>query len=223
MGMLLFLTGLLGTGVSVALIVIKAIKKQPKKNAIIAAAVCFVLFIVGCVFPSGDKDKTSTPPAESSTAVNAALPKADAPAEEVPPPKEETPAEAAPSEEVPPDESVEAKFERKVKEYISNNYSQTVLDRVTINPDLGTDADGDYIALVYLTWNVKNKGQTSKDMLTMYSEDMAVRVYDDMPEIQELAVFWTVPYLNNGSAKLSFERNDKGMAYTDKVFDSNFN
>ena len=44
----------------------------------------------------------------------------------------------------------------------------------------------------------------------------------DLPEVQELAVFWTVPYLNNGSAKVSFERTEKGMKYTDKVFDKNF-
>ncbi len=67
-----------------------------------------------------------------------------------------------------------------------------------------------------------NKGDTSKKMLDMYSSDMAVHVYEDLPEIQELAVFWTVPYLNNGSAKISFERKSNGMAYIDTVFDQNF-
>lgn len=41
----------------------------------------------------------------------------------------------------------------------------TQIDRTTINDDLGTEADGNYIALVYLTWNQKNTGKTSKKML----------------------------------------------------------
>lgn len=57
----------------------------------------------------------------------------------------------------------------------------------------------------------------------MYSEDMAARTYEDLPEVQELAVFWTVPYLNNGNAKISFERANGGMKFTDTIFDANFN
>ncbi len=114
------------------------------------------------------------------------------------------------------------KVEKKVKEYIDENYTYTELDSITLNENLGTDDDEDYIAMVYLTWNQKNSGNTSKKMLDLYSSDMAARMYDDMPEIQELAVFWTVPYLNNGSAKISFERSNSGMKYTDTNFDSNF-
>lgn len=57
----------------------------------------------------------------------------------------------------------------------------------------------------------------------MYSSDIAARIYQDLPKVQELAIFWTVPYLNNGNAKISFERSNGGMRYTDKVFDKNFN
>ena len=114
------------------------------------------------------------------------------------------------------------KVAKKIQEYIDANYTYTTLDKITVNPNLGTDKEDDYIALVYLTWDQMNKGDTSKKMLDMYSSDMAVHVYEDMPEIQELAVFWTVPYLNNGSAKISFERKSNGMAYTDTVFDKNF-
>lgn len=114
------------------------------------------------------------------------------------------------------------KVAKKIQEYINANYTYTTLDNLTINPDLGTDTDGDYIALVYLTWDQMNSGKTSKEVLDLYSSDMAVHVYEDLPEIQELAVFWTVPYLNNGQAKISFERKSNGMAYTDTVFDKNF-
>lgn len=110
---------------------------------------------------------------------------------------------------------------RKANLY-SADYYKAVIDDVRVNEDFGTSASGDYIASVYVTWNEKNSGKTSKEMLDLYSSDMAARMYDDLPEIQELVVYWTVPYLNNGSAKISFERTSSGMKYTDKIFDSNF-
>ena len=116
----------------------------------------------------------------------------------------------------------EQKVKKTVQGYIDDKYTLTTIDRVEVNPDYGTDAADDYIALVYLTWDQKNTGKTSKEVLDLYSQDMAVRMYGDLPEIQELCVFWTVPYLNNGSAKISFERSNGGMMITDTVFDKNF-
>lgn len=121
--------------------------------------------------------------------------------------------------ETPVDEKT--KIERKVYAYVTE-YTSTIVDKVTVNEDFGTETDGDYIALVYLTWNVKNSGKTSKEMLDLYSSDMAAKMYDDLPTVQELCIFWTVPYLNDGQAKISFERNSSGMVYTDTVFDYNF-
>ena len=120
-------------------------------------------------------------------------------------------------------ETEDTRVANKVKEYVNQYYHDTKIDSITVNPNMGTEKDDDYIALVRLTWNVKNSAKTSKEMLDMYSSDMAARMYKDLPEIQELAVFWTVPYLNNGNAKISFERAGNGMKYTDKVFDKNFN
>jgi tryptophanyl-tRNA synthetase len=54
------------------------------------------------------------------------------------------------------------------------------------------------------------------------TEKTVIYRQSDVPEVQELAVFWTVPYLN-GSAKISFERANGGMRYTDQMFDKNFN
>ena len=119
-------------------------------------------------------------------------------------------------------ETEDMKVANKVREYVKK-YLDTKIDDITVNPDLGTEKNDDYVVLVRLTWNVKNSAKTSKEMLDMYSSDMAARMYKDLPEIQELAVFWTVPYLNNGNAKISFERAGNGMKYTDKVFDKNFN
>ncbi|BAL85185.1 hypothetical protein SELR_pSRC500110 (plasmid) [Selenomonas ruminantium subsp. lactilytica TAM6421] len=115
----------------------------------------------------------------------------------------------------------EGKIEDKLREYVKG-YDETTIDSITLNPDLGTEKDGDYVALVRLTWNRKNSGKMSREMLEMFSSDMAAKAYEDLPDVQELAVFWTVPYLN-GSAKVSFERTSGGMKFTDKVFDKGFN
>ena len=53
------------------------------------------------------------------------------------------------------------KIEKILTDRITEQYTMTQIDRITINDDLGTEADGDYIALVYLTWNQKNTGKTS--------------------------------------------------------------
>lgn len=57
------------------------------------------------------------------------------------------------------------KIEKILTDRITEQYTMTQIDRITINDDLGTEADGDYIALVYLTWDRKNTGKTSKKML----------------------------------------------------------
>lgn len=54
-----------------------------------------------------------------------------------------------------------------IQHYIDDNYTYTKLDSITVNPNAVTDADGDYITFIYLTWNQKNKGETLKKMLTM--------------------------------------------------------
>lgn len=113
-------------------------------------------------------------------------------------------------------------IERVIRSRISSQYSSTQIDRITINEDAGTSASGDYIALVYLTWNVKNSGKTSKDMLQTYSSDLAATVGNECPSVNEIAIFWTVPYLNNASAKCAYERRSGGMYASDTMWDSAF-
>ena len=107
-------------------------------------------------------------------------------------------------------------IEKQIKKYLSE-YTGTTLDKLTLNDDYGTEEDGDYVALVYLTWDVKNTVKTSKEVLKLYSSDMAARIYTDVPSIQELCIFWTVSY-HDSTAKISFERKSQGMVYTDEIY-----
>ena len=107
-------------------------------------------------------------------------------------------------------------IQANLRSYVSD-YDYTTIDSITINNDAGTDTPDDYIALVNLTWSQKNSQETTEKMLDMYSQDMAARIYKDSSNVQEICIFWNVPYLN-ASAKWSFERGSNGMYKTDQIF-----
>lgn len=64
------------------------------------------------------------------------------------------------------------KIETILTDRITEQYTMTQIDRITINDDLGTEADGDYIALVYLTWDQKNIGMLPKYLITSSSKTL---------------------------------------------------
>lgn len=113
------------------------------------------------------------------------------------------------------------KIEKILTDRITEQYTMTQIDRITINDDLGTEADGDYIALVYLTWDQKNTGKTSKKMLEMYSSDLAATLGEQNSSVNEIAIFWTVPYLND-TAKCSYQRNGDGFVEMDMAWGKAF-
>lgn len=83
---------------------------------------------------------------------------------------------------------------------------------------MGTEIEGDFVVLVHLIWNVKNSAKMSKTVLALYSEDLAAIVAESCPDVQELAVFWKVPYLNDATAKCSYERKNGGMYAMDDMW-----
>lgn len=117
----------------------------------------------------------------------------------------------------------ETVIEALVRYRVGEAYRETDIDSITINDDLGTDTPEDYIVLVNLTWNTMNSGKTSKEMLKMYSDDLAATLYEGTPAVQEVVVFWTVPYLNNANAKRAYERKSNGMYLSDEVWAGAFN
>ena len=120
------------------------------------------------------------------------------------------------------DDSNEKKLQDYAVKIITENYTYTNINSISINENLGSEEDGDYIILARLTWNQKNRGATSRDMLSMYSSDFAARIGMDQPSVKEVAIFWTIPYLDNASAKWSYERVDAGMQLSDNMLDPIF-
>lgn len=118
----------------------------------------------------------------------------------------------------------QVQIEKTIRQRIGDEYTYTDIDSITINENLGTeDVEGDYIALVNVTWTQMNKGPTSKKMLSMYSEDLAAYIGEECPNVQEIAIFWTVPYLDNANAKCAYERKGEGMYEMDMMWDNAFN
>ena len=117
--------------------------------------------------------------------------------------------------------------EKDIQDYAVNtvmeNYIDTDIESISVNENLGTDEPGDYVLLVRLIWNQKNSGSTSKDILSLYSEDFAARIGMDQSVVNEIAIFWTVPYLDNANAKWAYERNGEGMYQTDTMMSAVFN
>lgn len=111
------------------------------------------------------------------------------------------------------------KNDADLRAIVNEYYSSTDVTEIILNENAGTDDEGDYVALVYLTWNVKNKPDMTKQMLAMYSEDFAARVGQDIESITDFAIFWTVPYYSetDTAAKYSYERKDGGMYQTDEM------
>lgn len=208
--------------VCLILLIVNAIKKNPLKPYAVGLGLSVGVFFVGCLLAptSDDTDvKKNTEIESETTLIESQETEKFTESQETKDTEKTVESEVTENTEI----SEYDKVKTQIKSYINANYTNTILDDLTVNDDLGTDADGDYVVLVNLTWNQKNTGKTSQEMLDMYSSDMAARIYQDMPEVQELCIFWTVPYLNDGTAKISFERKDNGMAYMDKVFDNNFN
>ena len=137
------------------------------------------------------------------------------------PDTEVTTTRAASAAETPVVLTETQEIEKILTDRITEQYTMTQIDRITINDDLGTEADGDYIALVYLTWNQKNTGTTSKKMLEMYSSDLAATLGEQNSYVNEIAIFWTVPYLND-TAKCSYQRNGDGFVEMDMAWGKTF-
>lgn len=127
--------------------------------------------------------------------------------------------EKTPKIELPLSASAEpSEIETAIRQIVAENYSKTDVEKITINKNLGTEDDGDYIALVYLTWNVKNGPDTTKRMMAMYSEDFAARTGTNLPNVSEVCIFWKIPYYDESDTlvKYSYARKGAGMYQTDE-------
>lgn len=108
-----------------------------------------------------------------------------------------------------------------IQKHVDENYDNTSVKDIKINDDMGK-GEGK-IVLVYLSFDAKNKAKTAKDMIDTYGEDLGANLADEK-EINEVTVFWEVPYLTEGKniSKLMMSRKGDGMAIDDRWYDPIF-
>lgn len=121
------------------------------------------------------------------------------------------------NEETQEPQTEQEKIIQTLTDRITSEYWQTDIDNITVNANLGTEEVDDYIALVRLTWNKKNSEDTSKEMINMYSRDLAAYIAATNSRIQEIVIFWEIPYLDM-NAKISYERQNGYMYESDAMW-----
>ncbi|MCM3045227.1 MULTISPECIES: hypothetical protein [Bacillus] len=109
--------------------------------------------------------------------------------------------------------------EIEIKKIIEENYKTTSIEKIEINEDMGASEKNKLIALVYLSFDALNTSKTAYNMVEMYSDDLAANIGKDNDTVNQVAVFWKVPYIDEEEtvAKFSYERSGEHMIITDKV------
>lgn len=109
--------------------------------------------------------------------------------------------------------------EIEIKTIIKENYKTTSIEKIEINEDMGSSEKNKLIALVYLSFDALNTSKTAYNMVEMYSDDLAANIGKDNDTVNQIAVFWKVPYIDEDEtlAKFSYERSGEHMIITDKV------
>lgn len=110
-------------------------------------------------------------------------------------------------------------IESKIKEIVDEDLNSTVVTELNVNEDASVDEER-YIVLVDLEWSVKNKPDTTKEMLDMYGDHLAAKMADNNL-IHELVIFWEVPYHKEEETilKRTYENKEGNMYLEDEFKD----
>ncbi|SIS01612.1 hypothetical protein SAMN05878482_10952 [Peribacillus simplex] len=116
-------------------------------------------------------------------------------------------------------ESREDEIEETINSIIDKNYSQTTVSDIEVNENLGLN-DGSYIVLPYLKFDAMNNEKRTKNLLEMYSEDLAANLAKE-DNISEVTIFWEAPYHLEGQniAKFTYTRKDENMIIGESCYD----
>lgn len=110
-------------------------------------------------------------------------------------------------------ESIKRTIQRRLQEYWNvslEDFSLVLHD----NKEVTTSQ-------IHLKWDVENSIEKTKQMLEMYSDDMAATIQEKYPDLKfdELYIFWVVPYINEtwNSAKYKYESRSGKIYHIDSL------
>lgn len=115
--------------------------------------------------------------------------------------------------------TLKSEAEYEIESIVEDNYKTASIEEIEINEDMGSEKPNKLIALVHLSFDAKNSARTSYNMVEMYSDDLAAKIGSENDTVNQIAVFWKVPYIDKHEtlAKFSYERSGEHMIITDKV------
>lgn len=115
--------------------------------------------------------------------------------------------------------TLKSEAEYEIESIVEDNYKAASIEEIEINEDMGSEKPNKLIALVHLSFDAKNSARTSYNMVEMYSDDLAAKIGSENDTVNQIAVFWKVPYIDEDEtlAKFSYERSGEHMIITDKV------
>lgn len=93
-------------------------------------------------------------------------------------------------------------------ERFTDRHRDVALRSVTVNPHMGADVPGQFIALVYPELMRRRGKKTTRETAAKYSAEMAVNIAAQCPEVQTLVIFWRAPKFGRINIKHTFERQD---------------
>lgn len=120
-----------------------------------------------------------------------------------------------------PEKTPEPAKELTPQEKIADNVekSTTKMRKVSIkdfqvNENFGTEKDGDYIVLAYMSFDAENTAETTRKTIENYNNEIAANLAVE-ESVQDLVIFWEVPYLQSGSnvIKATLYRKDGKMVF----------
>ncbi|MGH0421947.1 hypothetical protein [Bacillus cytotoxicus] len=107
-------------------------------------------------------------------------------------------------------------LESDITGLIENKITNADISKIEVNEHLGTQEDGDYIALIHLKYNPKNSKETTLKLIDVYNNEIGAQLAEKK-EIQEATIFWEVPYIKEDMnvVKASLQRNGDNMVFKD--------
>ncbi|WP_173915230.1 hypothetical protein [Halobacillus sp. Marseille-Q1614] len=228
MGTLLSIVGFVGFILYGILGIVSIFKKNGLfKKRLIISGVSFIVMIAGSSMLEPSDIEPAVTEAESSSDA-ADLDSSDAADDqtsaestekEVDTKTNESSEDIAAEKELSQEELDKKEIKEKVKS-ISKDYQTTTIQDIRVNEDLGK-GEG-YIVLIDLSFDIKNKPDTAKEMIDMYSNDLGANLAD-LETVNEVTTFWVVPYLQEDGniVKYNMERVEGGMAINEEYYDPN--
>lgn len=113
-------------------------------------------------------------------------------------------------------------IEETIRSRAKEKYEDANITKLQIfdETDDGTD---NYTVMVYLDWSRKNKSDTAKDMLKMYSSDLAATIGNENEDVNTIRIYWRIPYLQENGNKVGngenywiYTRDTNGMTLKDE-------